>query len=78
MIEAHLLTVGEIKIEGNIEQILHSVLSGDTILLIPGSCQGIIVNTRGFETRGIQEPNIELWSAVRAKVFRKICGLTRQ
>lgn len=59
MIEAHLLTVGEIKVTAKIEEILHSVLSGDTILLIGENSTGIIVNTRGFSTRGVQEPTIE-------------------
>lgn len=59
IIEAHLLAVGEIKATGEIKRILHAVLSGDTILLIPGSRQGLIVNTRGFQTRGVQEPTIE-------------------
>lgn len=59
IIESHLLAVGEIKVTGEINRLLHSVLSGDTILLVPKSSQGIIINTRGFQMRGVQEPNIE-------------------
>lgn len=59
VIQAHLLTVGEIRVSGAIEKITHSLLSGDTLLLVGGSNQGLIVNTRGYATRSVQEPSIE-------------------
>ncbi|MGI6129364.1 MAG: spore germination protein [bacterium] len=59
MIEAHLLTVGEIKVATKLQEILHAILSGDTILLIKDSPKAILVNSRGFPSRGVQEPNTE-------------------
>ncbi|MGI6603899.1 MAG: spore germination protein [bacterium] len=59
IIQSHLLTVGEIKVASEIEKILHSLLSGDTFLSIADSPQGLIINTRGYASRGVQEPNIE-------------------
>ena len=58
-IKAYLLAAGEIEASGEIKNILHTILSGDTVLLISGSKEAIIVNSRGFETRGVQEPTIE-------------------
>lgn len=58
-IKAYLLSAGEIETSSAIEKISHTILSGDTALLIAGSKDCIIVNSRGFETRGVQEPTIE-------------------
>ena len=38
---------------------LRAVLYGDTLLLIDGSAQAITVNTKGWKTRGISEPENE-------------------
>lgn len=59
VIQAHLLTVGEIKVMAEVDRIIHSLLSGDTFLMVEGAAQGLIVNTRGYKTRGVQEPTIE-------------------
>jgi len=59
VIQTHLLTIGEIKVMAEVEKIIHSLLSGDTFILVEGAAQGLAVNTRGYETRGVQEPTIE-------------------
>ncbi|HHY92157.1 MAG TPA: spore germination protein [Firmicutes bacterium] len=59
VIQAHLLTIGEIKVMAEVKKIIHSLLSGDTFMLVENAAQGLIINTRGYETCGVQEPTIE-------------------
>lgn len=40
----------------NIEEMLRSLQYGDTLLIIDGSSYGITINTKGWRTRGINEP----------------------
>ncbi len=58
-IEEYLLTIGEIKITGQVEEILGGILSGDTALLIDGSPQAYLTNTRSWAMRTPTEPNVE-------------------
>ena len=50
---------GEIKRTGNIEDIITSVIYGDTALMAEGSDEALIINTKGWETRSISEPQNE-------------------
>ncbi|MGI6575843.1 MAG: spore germination protein [bacterium] len=58
-IEEHLLTIGEIKITDQVDTILGSILSGDTALLMDGSKQAYLTNTRGWIMRSPTEPTVE-------------------
>ncbi|MDI6823761.1 MAG: spore germination protein [Bacillota bacterium] len=40
-------------------EVLHGVLSGDTVLFLEGEDRALICATRGFETRTIEEPALE-------------------
>lgn len=43
----------------NLDEALDSVLSGNTLLIINGSAQGIIISTRKIQNRAIAEPDSE-------------------
>ncbi|WP_335492863.1 spore germination protein [Neobacillus niacini] len=47
------LTVGEIKEETSFDVILTSLLSGDTIILLDGYAQGLIISNRQWAERGV-------------------------
>ena len=47
---------GEVGYESNISKILSSLLMGDTAVLIENSGTALIINTKGFLTRSIEEP----------------------
>ncbi|MED3804909.1 spore germination protein [Lysinibacillus xylanilyticus] len=49
------MTVGEIKELTNFEDLLTGLLSGDTIILIDGYAQGLIVSNRHWVERGVTE-----------------------
>lgn len=62
-IKDHILTINEVSLQPEINQMITAILSGETALLIDGSDQALICNTRGWEHRGIEEPVTE--AAVR-------------
>lgn len=53
------LFAAEVKRTSRLPDALRSVLYGDTLLLIDGSSEILIINTKGFRTRGISEPENE-------------------
>ncbi len=53
------LFANEIKLSADISEMLSGILYGDTVLLIDGSATALIINTKGWRTRGISEPNDE-------------------
>lgn len=58
-IKKTLLSVGNVGQTAYINQIIDGCLSGDTILMINGSIEALIISSRGWETRGVQEPKTE-------------------
>ena len=54
-----LLSVGEIEKSNSVNSIIDSCLSGDTILLLDGSKEALVISLRGFKTRDIKEPETE-------------------
>lgn len=48
--------VGETK---NLPDMLRAILYGDTVLMVNGSSSALTVNTKGWRTRGIKEPDSE-------------------
>ncbi|PKM79963.1 MAG: spore germination protein [Firmicutes bacterium HGW-Firmicutes-14] len=54
-----ILPFAEVKNVTEIEKIINSVLSGDSILLIENCDQALIIGTRGWEHRAITEPSTE-------------------
>ena len=53
------LFTGEAKINVKTEEILRSILYGDALILIEGCDKAITVNTKGWRSRGISEPENE-------------------
>ncbi len=54
-----LLAIGEVKKSSHLTDIVQDCLSGKAILLIDGYCQAVMINTQGWESRGITEPLTE-------------------
>ncbi|MEW9669344.1 spore germination protein [Ammoniphilus sp. 3BR4] len=59
-IKHNALTIGEVKVIQDWNQLMQSVLSGDTVILIDGWAKAISGNTRGGESRSVTEPTSEL------------------
>lgn len=53
------IAVHDVKEESNFEKLVEMILSGETVLLIDGSDAALLLSTRGWPTRGIQEPQTE-------------------
>ena len=58
-ISKQVLFAGETTLYDNVGDMLRSVLYGDTLLLVEGCSQAITINTKGWRTRGISEPDDE-------------------
>ncbi|EOC99783.1 spore germination protein [Caldisalinibacter kiritimatiensis] len=53
------LAIGEIKEKKKLEEIVALILSGETALLIDGIDKALLLNSRGWENRQIEEPQSE-------------------
>ena len=51
--------VGEISESADVQEIVEGLTYGDSLLLVEGSNKGIIFNSKGFQLRGISEPEGE-------------------
>lgn len=58
-VEQQVLFANEIKKTKNVYDILSGILYGDTALIIDGSSEALIINTKGWRSRGISEPDDE-------------------
>ncbi len=58
-IETQVLFARDVKRNGDVAKILQSVLYGEALLLIDGSREALTVDTKGWRTRGISEPQDE-------------------
>lgn len=54
-----MLSVGEVKQVTEIYEVVDSCLSGDTILLMDGSREALVISTKGWENRGVVDPETE-------------------
>lgn len=59
IIEKTMISVGNVNKTTFVYKVIDGCLSGDTIFLIEGSEEALIINSKGFETRGIEEPKTE-------------------
>lgn len=59
-IKEHVLTLSEVKIVSDLQQLIQAVLRGDTIILADGCAEAIVGGTKGGETRPVMEPSTEL------------------
>lgn len=58
-IRKSMLSVGEVIKASSISEVIDGVLSGNTVFLIDGSNEALIINSRYWENRGIEEPKTE-------------------
>lgn len=54
------LTTGEIKNETAVSSVIGSILSGDTVLLVDGMNEALLIEARGGKSRPIKEPDREV------------------
>ncbi|MCK8489788.1 spore germination protein [Paenibacillus sp. MBLB2552] len=54
-----IIEVSELKLSGNMEEIMNDLLYGNALLLLEGSNQALIVGTQGWQTRVVSEPGSE-------------------
>ncbi len=58
-IEKQILFANDVKPKERVSQMLQSVMYGEGLLLINGVTKALIIDVKGFETRGINEPQDE-------------------
>ena len=58
-LKRQVLFANEIKESSDMGELLSGILYGDTVLIANNSSTGLIINTKGWRTRGISEPNDE-------------------
>ncbi|CAM2836397.1 spore germination protein [Hathewaya histolytica] len=58
-IEEEVVIVDDVKEEIDLDKLLTALLYGDSLLLVDGSNSALILNTKGWETRSISEPQSE-------------------
>ncbi|MBO8169581.1 MAG: spore germination protein [Thermoanaerobacteraceae bacterium] len=54
-----MLSVGEVQKTGSVEKIIDGCLYGDSVLLVNGAREALVISTKGWESRGITEPKTE-------------------
>ncbi len=54
-----MLSVGNVKQVALVNQLIDGCLSGDTIFLVDGCKEALIIHSKGWETRGVEEPKTE-------------------
>ena len=59
LINESVLTANDVKETSELQKVLSAALSGDTVLFIDGVNRALIIETKGYETRGVQEPETE-------------------
>ncbi len=55
----HVLQVNDIKKTDDLKTIIESITYGDTVLFVDGYREAILMDTKGFKTRSIAEPDSE-------------------
>lgn len=58
--ESRLITVGEVYRGEKLENIVAGIMSGNTVLLLNGSKEALIIATPGWEKRGVEQPDAEV------------------
>lgn len=56
-IQNYLVSVGDVKKLDSIADMVAGFLYGDTLLLLDGCSEVLLIDTKGWESRGIQEPS---------------------
>ncbi|GAB6098596.1 spore germination protein [Halanaerocella petrolearia] len=59
ILQENLLSVGEVEEVKDFKEAINAILSGDTIIYIDGRKTALRIGTRGWESRGVEEPDTE-------------------
>ncbi|MDF2636127.1 MAG: GerA spore germination protein [Pelosinus sp.] len=59
IVKDRLLTIGEIIETNQVNELADHIMTGTTALLLDGSEQALILNTRNWESRAVEEPETE-------------------
>lgn len=54
-----LIDAGDLRFSDHMEDILNSLLYGETLLLLEGQARALIIGTQGWQTRNISDPGTE-------------------
>ena len=55
----HVEFIGDMQESADMEEIVESITYGDTLLLVAGAPQGLILSSKNFVLRGVAEPEVE-------------------
>ena len=58
-VRAELLFTGSIDTKKALKDVVSHILSGDTAFLMDGAAEALVISLRGWQSRGIQEPQTE-------------------
>lgn len=60
IISNHLVQISQVSQVTKMNALIEGFLAGDSVLLLNNHTQALLLNTRGFETRSIKEPDTEV------------------
>lgn len=58
-IKKSMISVGSLEQVSSMSEVVDGCLSGDTVLLIDGLNEALVLNTKGWDSRGVEEPKTE-------------------
>lgn len=58
-IKKSMISIGSVEQVSSISEVVDGCLSGDTVLLINGLNEAMVLNTKGWDSRGVEEPKTE-------------------
>lgn len=60
LLETRVINQGGIQHADNFDTLFDSVVSGDTVLLLDGVNKGLVICTKGWDDRGVQENSVQM------------------
>lgn len=54
-----LVAVGDVQTDKKLSDLLDACLSGDTLLLVEGMAEALVISTKGWDRRGVEKPQNE-------------------
>ena len=58
-LETKIIHADDVQESGSVEQMVDAMMSGNTLLLVEGFAEALIIQTKGYQTRSITEPSSE-------------------
>ncbi|WP_373232440.1 spore germination protein [Cohnella sp.] len=58
-VKSGMISLGSVEEATTLESVVDACLSGDTVLMIQGFREALVLNTKGWEERGVEEPKTE-------------------